>query len=182
MSRSCLFVVSLAVYSLVGIGEASTKPRNSLAFSCLDSPFISFFAAGPAHRTFPAVSLSLIDPLGRSGGSGTKNDAIPDSHYGPVVEIPEHPEYSKSLALEICNAEQGVYEVKVTELGNEPYVLGVRASAKHENGETLLLHHTSEKERIRQYRFRFRIEEKGLTLGWLDKDDKEQIKIEESEW
>jgi len=96
--------------------------------------------------------------------------------------FPNAPERSKSLALEICNAKQGVYEVNVTELGSEPYLLGVRGNAKTDNGATLSLQHISEKGRIRHYRFIFRIEEKRLILNWLDKDDKELMKIEDSEW
>jgi len=62
------------------------------------------------------------------------------------VEIPNAPERSKSLALEICNAKQGVYEVNVTELGSEPYLLGVRGNAKTDNGATLSLQHISERD------------------------------------
>jgi hypothetical protein len=50
MSRSCLLVAFLAMCGLTGAQGASTKPRNSFAYSCLGSPFINFYAARPAHN------------------------------------------------------------------------------------------------------------------------------------
>jgi hypothetical protein len=182
MMRLSLLIVSLAIFGLAEDQGTSTKPRNSLAFSCLGSPFISLYAAGPSHITFPAVGLTLTDPLWRSGGYGTRRNTIPHSRYARVFEIPDAPERSKSLALEICNAKQGVYEFEVTELANESYLLGVRGNAKTENGAALELEHVSEKGRVRRYRFIFKIEGRRLILNWLDKNEKERIWIEDSEW
>ena len=152
--------------------------------SCLGSPFISLYAAGPEHKTFPAVGLTLTDPVWHSGGYGIKRNTIPQSRYARVVEIPKAPERSKSLAFEICNAKQGVYEVEVTELGDGPYLLGIMGNAKTENSESLGdLHHIAEKGHVRRYKFIFRIEGKRLSLRWLDKDEKDQMDvIEVPEW
>jgi len=72
---------------------------------------------------------------------------------------------SKSLAFEICNAKQGVYEVEVT---NSAMALsaGYHGNAKTENSESLGdLHHIAEKGHVRRYKLFSGIEGKRLSLA-----------------
>jgi len=183
MLRSYIFVIVFLTGGSIGSQSSSTQPTTSLAFSCRDKAFVSVSASTPNHESIPAIGVALTDPIGRTAGFAIKRGDIPDSGYGPVIEIPKLPQRSRALALEICNAEQGLYEIKVTERGDKSYrltVSGTGGGAK--NNEALVLHHVSRSGRIRQYRFVFRIEREQIILKWLDAEGAEQVKIEQSEW
>jgi len=176
-------ILLLAVFTCPLASQTSpTEARTSHAFSCLDKPFVSVSGSTKDHESIPALGLSVTDPLSRTDGFVSKRGNIPDSTYGPVIEIPNLPERSRALAFEICNAEQGVYEIKISELGDEAYRLSVSGRGSTKNDEALVLHHVSQEGRIRHYRFIFRIEGDKLILRWLDRDGGEQLKIEPSEW
>jgi hypothetical protein len=182
MLRSYIFLLVVLTGHPLGSQISPAQATTSLAFSCLGKPFISVSGSTANHGSTPALELSLSDPLSRTAGFEAKGDHIPDSAYGPVIEIPKLPESSRALALEICNAEQGVYEIKVTELGDKAYRLTVSGTGGKKNNEALILHHVSREGRIRHYKFVFRIESEQVILKWLDKDGAEQLKIEQSEW
>jgi hypothetical protein len=182
MSRSRIFVIVFLIGGSIGSQSSSTQPTTSLAFSCLGKLFVSVSASTPNHESIPAIGLALSDPVGRTAGFAIKRGDIPDSSYGPVIEIPKLPQRSRALALEICNAEQGLYEIKVTEFGDKPYQLTVRGAGDAKNNSALALYHDSRKGRVRHYRFVFRIEGDQMILKWLDTDGVERLKIEQSEW
>jgi hypothetical protein len=181
--RSYILVIVLLTGGSIGSQSSSTQPSTSLAFSCLGKPFLSVSASTPNQESIPAVGIVLSDPVGRTEGFAIKRGDIPESGYGPVIEIPKLPQRSRALALEICNAEQGLYEIKVTEFGDKSYRLTVRGTGgSTKNNEALVLHHVSRSGRIRLHRFVFRIEGDQMILKWLDTDGVEQLKVEQSEW
>lgn len=178
--RPLLIVLVISCFSQ-SQDSASSASTTSLGYSCLNQPFLSISASVPKRDEVPQVGISVSDPLGRTEDFATKMNTIPNSAYGPVVEIRSTPARSKALALQICDPEQGTYEIKLTELGDDPYRVTVRGRAPHDDW-ALILHHVSRKGRIRRYKFVFRIERDKLVLKWLYKDGSEWLKIEPSEW
>ena len=77
-------------------GVDSAQIQDSLAFSCLDKPFVSVAVTTPNHDGFPAVELVLRDPMGRVSGFESGDNPIPNSAYGNIVQMPEHPLRSKA--------------------------------------------------------------------------------------
>lgn len=179
-SQLALVLLVLLMHSLLHSSD-STIPRESLVFSCLDKPFVSVAAMGPKHDGFPAVELVLTDPKGRNAGLG--HNRIPHSSYGNIVEMKRYPERSKARAVEVCNAEQGIYALEVHELSNERYLL----EAKGEDGDAAnsavaILKHVGEKGRVRRYYFKFTIIGPRLDVSWLDGEGREQLVLEVPEW
>ncbi len=161
----------------------ATRMHESLAFRCLDKPFISVSVRARDGDTVPAVRFSIADPQGREQGEGVRGAKIPSSSYGDVVQVRTAPQRSKALAVEICKAEQGAYDIKVEERGITPYILDVSGQAPHtDNSDTLLLHHLAQRGRIRRYRFTFRISMLQVIVRWIDPDGNERIVIENNEW
>jgi hypothetical protein len=76
-------------------------------------------ASTPRHDTIPKVQLTLTDPLGRTAGRGAQGKRIPNSRYGKVTEIPSAPDASLVLAIEVCNALQGDYHIRIDEHGTD---------------------------------------------------------------
>jgi hypothetical protein len=126
--------------------------------------------------------MILKDAHGRSAGNRSGGVEIPDSRYGGIVEIPNMPDHSRSLAIEVCNAQQGRYELKLRETKDEAYRLTVSGRGNTKNSESLLLHHIGNAGSVRQYAFTFRIVGSKLVLRWLDPKGREQQKVEISEW
>lgn len=162
--------------------QDSAQTKQSLAFSCLDKSFLSVDALTLERDSFPAVQLTLTDPQGRTAGGDSTGEPIPDSSYGKIVQLPKYPQRSKALAIEVCNAEQGVYELNVRELGNASYIIIASASGNTDNGSSAILNHVGRKGRIRQYKFKFTIKGRQLNLNWLDGQGHEQLLIEPPEW
>jgi hypothetical protein len=111
--------------------------QASLALECIGKPFLSITARTKSRDTFPSVGLLLTDPLGRTKGIAAQGTGIPHSRYGEIVQIPSQPQRSRALAIEVCGAEQGAYEVVVTEQGGEPYVLDVTGTGNTQNSRSL---------------------------------------------
>jgi hypothetical protein len=128
------------------------------------------------------VQLDVTDPSGRTQGKRVHHPQIPSSRYGAVVQIPIAPERSEAIAVEVCDAELGIYEVNVHEVGSSPYQLEVRARGDADNSQTLALHHIATDGRTRSYRFVFKIEDRQVTASWLDDEGHEQLRIENYEW
>jgi hypothetical protein len=163
--------------------DKTSQNTESLALHCFEKPFVSASVRTRSRDVVPAVKLSLTDPLGRSQGERTRSPQIPASSYGEVVQIPRLPDRSRALAIEVCDAEQGVYKLRVEEHGDEPYVLDVTAEAPNADiTPSLLLHHIAQKGRIGHYRFRLRITNGQVDIKWLDRAGQERMRIEDNEW
>jgi hypothetical protein len=181
MSRLLLLGIVLATTCTPVGARDSRQVKESLAFSCLGRSFVSVAVMTPERDGFPAVQLMLTDPSGRTAGEGP-GERIPDSSWGEIVQLPEHPQRSRARAVEVCNAEQGIYQVKVRELGSGPYLLVASASGDADNDSSAVLHHIGRKGRIRLYRFKFTVKDRQLNLRWLDSEGREQALIETPEW
>lgn len=178
---------TLLTCALLGITAAeSLKPRDSLELSCVDRNYIGVLAETRDRKTIPSVQMTLVDPLGRSQGKqqigASATQVIPNSQYSAIQQIPGFSRPTLARAVQICDADQGVYSLTVQERGTEPYHLSVTASAKAIDQVTLPLKHMSRKGRVRKYRFIFTVERDHVTLSWLDQDGKPQMRIENSEW
>jgi hypothetical protein len=109
---------------------------------------------------------------------------IPKSQYSEVVELPKRPNRSEVLAIEICNASQGTYRLKMEETGTQPYRISVRGT-----GPNIIasqdLRHSSENGRVRSYYFSYWIENGEAHIQWLDEAGRpqdERMPIEIGEW
>src|ERR1700687_731476 len=145
----------------------SSKPRQSLRYSCLGKPFLSVSAYAGGHASFPDVKLRLIDPLGRSSGDGSKGKAIPNAQYGRVIEMPTHPTASKAIAIEVCEAIQGDYLITVSEHGKEEYGLSVRADDGATGNEGMGSAFYARPDRTCKFEFRFQMKDHSVTLRWV---------------
>jgi hypothetical protein len=180
-----LFIAIILVTLCAEGGAAPTKkgsPQPSLLFSCLQQNFVSISASAPSHDSIPQVGISVSDPLGRMYDYATNRNSIPHSRYGNISQIQKQPERSLAVSLEICAAEPGTYEVKLTELGAKPYRLTVSAFANASTNESLVLQHVSREGRSRNYRFVLRKDNDHLILKWLCGDGSECSMTEASEW
>jgi hypothetical protein len=167
----------------VAAQDKASQNTESLAFHCFDKPFLGVSVRTRGRDVVPAVKLSLTDPLGRRQGERARSPQIPNSSYGVVVQLPERPDRSRVRAIEVCDAEPGVYQLKVEEQGGEPYVLDVTALApKSDISPSLLLHHIPKEGRIGHYRFTLKITNGQVDIGWLDQEGHEQMRIEFNEW
>lgn len=182
MSRAALVTMFLIGIWISAFAGDSAETKESMMFSCLGRPFVGVAAMTPQRDGFPAVRLMLTDPLGRTAGEGSRGRRIPESSYGNIVEIPQHPDRSKARAVEVCNAEQGVYEIRVEELATDPYLLLASGDGAADKSDSAILNHIGRKGRIRQYRFKFTIKDRRLSLNWLDAQGREQLLIETPEW
>jgi hypothetical protein len=149
----------------------ATEYVKSLRYSCFHDPFLSVSVSSPRHDSFLNIELGLADPNGRVAGSGQHGDPIPRSHYGKVVEMPQHPEMSKVTAVEICGAMAGAYVISVSEHGDFDYRLSVTGDdgtgSNHAN-ETQPVHLHTEGDRMCRFRFNFRMEKGKVAIQWLD--------------
>jgi len=167
--------VAAAIASLVpppAIAQAKPRVPESLAHHCFDAPFVGVYARTKNRDSAPGLQLWLIDPLNRSAGEPTSGERIPDSTYGEVVQIVKLPEHSKALAVEVCNAHEGTYEIKLEEKTSEPYVLDISGNGDVAVSSSLLLHHIPSR-RTLHYRFTFHIKGRKVLLFWLDEQGRE---------
>jgi hypothetical protein len=174
MRRGLAFLVIVLFTVIAGETQTkSSKPRQSLRYSCLDKPFLSVSAYAGGHASFPDVELRLIDPLGRSSGNGSKGKPIPKTQYGRVIEIPKHATGSKAIAIEVCEAIQGDYLVTVSEHGKEEYGLSVRADDGGTGNEAMESAFYSHPDRTCKFQFRFLMKDHSVTLRWV----RDQVQI-----
>jgi hypothetical protein len=182
---STVWVILLT--AVFGSPQSTKRPRKlepTLAYSCLDSPFLSVSASTPNHDSSPTVNLTLIDPTGRTQPRTAGQQLIPKSRYGEVVEIPKAPSQSRVLAVEICNPSQGTYRLRIEETGNQPYRISVMGTAPNISASQILKHN-SESGRIRSYYFAYWIEKNEAHIQWLDEAGRPmdpRIPIEIGEW
>ena len=164
MERSALrqlFLLLMLIVTGSPAAEAqATEYSPSLHYSCVDDTFLSVSVSAPLHDSFVNLGLGLVDPHGRSAGSGHHGDIIPRSRYGKVVEIPPHPEMSKAIAVEICGAMPGSYLIEVSEHGSFDYRLSVTGddgTNSNQSNETQPVNLHSDGDRMCHFRFRFRM-------------------------
>jgi hypothetical protein len=177
-----LFLILTFLLFAGGSADASdpAAKEESLAPSCVGRSFVSVAAMIPRRDGFPSVQLALTDPLGRTAGRSSAGEQIPDARYGNIVQIPPQPERSKARAVEVCGAEEGIYNFVVQEERDGPYLIVVTGrSAKNEDSE--ILNHVGRKDRIRSYRFRFTVVDGRVRVRWLDTEGHEQTMIEDPE-
>jgi hypothetical protein len=125
----------------------------------------------PRHDRFVNVELELVDPTGRKAGGGDKNHTIPRSQYGKVVEMPSHPDRSKTVAVEICGAMPGLYLITLSEHGRLDYQLAVRGddgTGSNKGNETEAVNLHADGDRTCRYRFNFSMENGYAAIRWLD--------------
>jgi hypothetical protein len=162
--------------------DNSARTRESLARHCFNEAFVSLSARTRNRDTIPNVSLLLTDPLGRMQGEGVRGAGIPTSSYGQIVQVLSSPQRSRALAIEVCGAVEGEYEVMVKEQGTENYVVDLAARYRETSTLSLLLYHHAQYGRTRKYRFTFRVEKKEAVVRWLDSDGREVMELEPNEW
>lgn len=153
-----------------GQASQSSFPVLSLQYSCLTKLFLSVSAYTPGHRSFPHVELRMIDPLGRTSGSGIKNGRIPKSQSGRIFEAPSLPDSSKAVAAEVCEASPGDYQIVVSEHSGGEYGLAVRVNNGEKQGddnESMSSTFSSLPGRTCTYQFRFKIEGGLVAVRWL---------------
>ncbi len=162
----------------------SSEVRKSLGFQCIDHHFVGVYARTKARDVPPHLQLTVTDPMGRMQGEKAERTAtIPNSFYGAVFRVPEHPELSTGLAVEICDAMTGTYEITVKEQGSEPYVLDVTGAGNViEGANSQLLHHIPKPGRVLHYKFLYRVEEKRVVVRWLDDENRERVLLEPNDW
>jgi hypothetical protein len=126
----------------------------------------------------PLVHIRLVDPSSRVQGVDLSGQKIPVSRYAEVVELPKLPERSRVHAIELCGAEPGQYELTVYEHGDQLY--RISANADLDVSMAAILH--AREGRVRNYRFRLGVEEKKVSLTWLDNKGHLQLNIGENDW
>lgn len=178
--RFGIALLFLTCYALSS--ETAPEARPSLLFSCLDKPFLSISASRPSHDALPPVSISVSDPSGRTVGPEPRQDKLSTATYGPVIQIPKMPQRSIAIAVEVCGATQGLYDITITETGKARYRLTADASIPDAQTEALILRHIGRPGRMWHYKVSFRREGDKVILRWLDKNGTEQSIVEVPEW
>lgn len=172
--RKALFLLIPVLLSLAASAQvADTQPHKSLRFSCIDKALLSISVSTPRHDHFPNLDLGLVDPAGRTAGMGHDNHSIPNSQYGRVIEIPSHPDMSKAVAIEVCDARPGAYLVSVLEGGERDYRLSVSAddgSGSNKGNDAEPVNIRAEEDRVCRYRFKLEMFHGDVAIRWLDKD------------
>jgi hypothetical protein len=182
---SIVFVASLG--ATPAWNQTSVHPKEikaSFLYSCLESPSLSVAASTPYHDGSPAVKLSLVDPKGQVQPRTTGKRTIPKSSYGEVVEMPKSQTRSRALAIEICDAVQGSYSLRVEETGGQPYRISVRGNAPN-TSESRGLKHQSNIGRVWNYRFFYHVQNKEAKIEWLDENDRlldPRVPLDMNEW
>jgi hypothetical protein len=169
-SLSVLVPVLLRIAASAQVADA--QPHKSLRFSCIDKAFLSVSVSAPRHDHFPNLDLGLVDPAGRTAGMGHDDRSIPNSQYGMVIEIPSHPDMSKAVAIEICDAGPGAYLVSVLESGEKDYRLSVSAddgSGSNKGNDSEEVNIRAEGDRVCHYRFKLQLQNGHVAIRWLDK-------------
>jgi hypothetical protein len=165
----CVVAAALAAYLAVSqSARASNHAGDPLEYSCPDKPYLELSASLPGHAAFPEVELQVMDGQRRTTGFGDSTKRIPRSSYRRLVEIPDAPDNSKAVAIEICDAKPDSYELLVLEKKQESYILtlrGVAASGTH----SATMPRFAQPERTCRYRFVFAIMSDSIRLEWTDK-------------
>jgi hypothetical protein len=183
MSRLGLQEVLLtAICALIATQGLAAEHHEPLSYSCPDERFVGVSASTSERSSVPSLELTVKDPSLRTQGQEAQGNQIPTSRYGEIAEIPKEPQHSKALAVEVCNAEIGVYEINISEHGSSHYSLTVQGQNGTGGSESLILHHISHDGRTRRYRFILKTTNGKLSLRWLDSEGHESIKIENSDW
>ena len=164
---ACATSLSSAQASSQSASRLDVKlPQTSLMYSCLEAPFLSISVSTPRHNTFVDVALRVVDPQHRTAGYGANDHPIPKSSYGRVIEMPRHADVSKAVAVEICDAMEGKYELTVWEHSKAEYRVHVRGmDANHHF--TDILYPIPEEGRVCRYMFQYRLDT-DETIRWLD--------------
>ena len=182
-TASLIAMLIFAATALVApAANGHLEDRYSLQNQCQDASFLSVSARKRTRKTVPDVALLLRDSSGRIQGQGAPSDEIPMSRYGEIVQLPKDPHETRELAIEVCNAQLGIYDIEIKEKGTDAYVLDVTGSGAGQDTESLLLHHYARKGITRHYRFVFRRDKGGAVLRWLDEDGEERMEIEPNDW
>ncbi len=164
----CLLLMLVAACSTT---TWATDYARSLSYSCFHEPFLNVSVSSPRHDSFVNIELGLVDPNGRSAGSGHHGNAIPRSQYGKVVEIPSRPEASKVQAVEVCGAMPGAYLISVSEHGDFGYrltVSGDDGTESDQGNETQSVNLRTDGDRMCHFRFFFRMTKGKVAIQWLD--------------
>ena len=171
MNGKQLGSVTVAVLAASLLLQQSAQPSDrsmqSLRHSCPDKSYVRISARMPEHDSFPNVELRLTDGHKRSAGYGPVTAPIPHSSYRRIIEIADAPQRSKAVAVEICDASPGSYELLVHEHGREFYVLTLSGSAA--SGSLLQpLNRFAQGDRTCLYRFTFEIAANSVHIDWTD--------------
>jgi len=161
---AALFGSTFLFGNVAWAGEASDEPRR---YSCVNKPYVGITVRTPGHDSFPAIDLRLTDDQRRTAGYNANKARIPNSTYHRVIEIPESPHLSKVVAVEVCSAKQGSYELLVSEHSHAQYILTLTGAAAS-GSPSLMLHSTAQEGRVCLYRFTFAIKENDVVLEWVD--------------
>lgn len=166
LKQLCVAAMLVAVLPLWS--QENSKVHKSLRYSCFHRPFFSIGVSTVRRDAFPAVDLTLQNSNGEAIGAGSSGKKIPHSHYGPVVEVPQHPEMSKTISAEICGAVQGDYEVTLREHdAGSRYRLKLRAD-DGKNGNLALDRSYITQSRICRFKIRVRFEDDNALIYFLD--------------
>jgi hypothetical protein len=174
-ARQVLFcVIACTWYSTAT--DQSLKP--SLKLSCNKVPFVSVSVSTLRRNQLPHVEVQLTDPQQRHQGFGVSANVIPRSQYAIVAQVADEPNISTVHAVEVCGAEEGLYEVRLVEPRQESYRLSVRV------GDEFLdttLH--GRENGVRRYKFSFVVNpaKNTVNLGWIDKNGKPQPYLDADE-
>jgi hypothetical protein len=177
-----IILAAASVCACAQSARETKEVKDALAFSCHGKPFVRVAALTQKRDSFPSVELTITDPVGRVEGEENRSKRIPDSSYGRIVEVPQHPEMSKAVAVEVCNAEQGIYSLEIGETGSGPYVVMADGDGDVDIGGSTFLYHVGRPGRVLRYKFRFTIKDRKVDIGWLDDKGKEQAILETPEW
>jgi len=146
--------------------------KDLLLYSCFHKPYVGVTAKTPQSDNFAAIELRLTDPTGRTAGYGPHKKLMPHSRYGNVIELPKLPNRSKAVAVEVCGAEQGTYELEVREHDSQAYILTAQAFGGSKRDEFQRLNSVAQVGRVCRYRFYFAIIDKSAEIYWLDESGK----------
>lgn len=86
----------------------------------LESPFLSVSLITAKHESFAEAELKPVGPVSRKAGRDSDEDP-PKSCYGKIVEIPDHSEMSKAVAVEVFDPKMGTYKIIVWEHSRGAY-------------------------------------------------------------
>jgi hypothetical protein len=113
----------------------------------------------------------LTDPQGKTSGFGTVDSQIPNSRYGNTIELPNSPNMSKVLAVEVCQPSQGVYTVTIEERAIGRYRLAVTATGE-DTANTEVLRLAAQEGRTRDYKFKYALKNGNSTVRFVQNDGK----------
>ncbi len=170
MSPTRWIVALLCLQSIFGQGQnrsSNDKMAESMKWSCKTPPFLSVSVSTMRRDAIPQTQLRLTDPSSREQGANVSTVRIPKSHYEQVVEYPPDPDHSRAHAVEVCDAEQGVYRVLVYEHGDGQYRLAVTVG----HGNSLIIYRDAKEAQIRHFRFSLKVEKGNGEVSWLDNNE-----------